>query len=278
MAIAVGAGISLSGLYMQTLFRNPLAGPYVLGVTSGSGLMVALVMMGAAFLPVYCQQLIHHPLGVAVVSFAGSLAVLFAIFAMARQVSDNSSLLLIGLMFSSLCAACITVLSYFSTADDLQRFTYWGLGNLGQAPPLALALVWLSTIVGLLAGIWMAKRMNTLWLGDGYAQSMGVSLGFIRRVLLAATGLMTGVITAFVGPIAFVGMAVPILVKLWFKTPSHLVLIGATALTGACVLVGCDVMAQCPGLSFTLPINAVTSLIGAPFVIVVLYRKKRWLG
>lgn len=274
MALGVGVGISLSGLYMQTLFRNPLAGPYILGITSGSSLLIAVAMMGAAALPLTMQEFAHLPWVLTLLSFVGSALSLAVVLGLSRRMRDNTAILLIGFMFSSLCAAWITLLTYFSKADDLQRYTLWGLGQLGAFAEGGLRWVWIANAIGLGVGWRWAKAMDVWTLGDTYAQSMGVSTLRLQRFLMLATGLMSGTITAFVGPIAFVGMAVPIAVKHLFHSPQHRVLLTATTLCGAIAMVACDLLSQCPGLDFTLPINAVTSSIGAPFVIWVIYRRQ----
>lgn len=274
-AALAGMGLSVSGLLMQTLFKNPLAGPYVLGISSGSSLGVALLILGSAILPAGLAPLALSQYGIVLFSCLGSLLVLMAVLVVSERMRDTASILIIGLMFSSFTGAVVGVLSYFSTAEQLQKFTFWSLGNLGNLPWSSVLLVAIVTIIGLGLSFIGLKPLNALLLGDAYAKSLGVDLRSVRRLLILATALLAGCITAFAGPIAFVGMAVPHMAKLTFRTGNHHVLFAATLLYGAAVMLICDMASNVPGTDIILPINAITSIIGAPVVIWLLLRKRK---
>lgn len=274
-AVLAGTGLSVSGLLMQTLFRNPLAGPYVLGLSSGASLGVAFIILGAGILPVAVSGFFLSPFGVVMASVSGSLLVLLAVLAVAQRLRDTMAILIVGLMFGSFTSAIVGVLTYFSTAEQLQKFTFWSMGSLGNLPWQNIIILSVACITGLLLASVCIKPLNALLLGERYAKSMGIDFGKARLLIIIATSLLAGSITAFAGPIAFVGLAVPHMAKLLFRTSSHLVLYWATLLAGAIIMLLCDTLTQLPGSSYTLPINAVTSIIGAPVVIWLLLRKKK---
>lgn len=276
-AILAGAGLSISGLLMQTLFRNPLAGPFVLGISSGASLGVAILILGVSLLG---GSLVHWAGSSTMVALAASLGaflVLVAVMLVARKLRNTMSILIVGLMFGSLTAAIISVLSYFSSAEQLQQYIFWGFGNLGDLSWSELTLLATCFLLALTMIIAVIKPLNSLLLGENYAQSLGINLKRTRQLILIATGLLTGIITAFSGPIAFVGLAVPHLTKLVFKTSNHAVLVPAVALIGAIGMLLADTVSQLPFSAYTLPINAITSLFGAPIVIWLLMRKRRIL-
>lgn len=277
-AILVGMGLSVSGLLMQTLFRNPLAGPDVLGLSSGASLGVAFVVLGTGILPVTLAGILLSPYAVALASAAGSFLVLLAVLAVAQRLKDTMAILIIGLMFSSFTAAIVNVLTFFSTAEQLQKFTFWALGSLGNLPWDNIALLGIVCAAGLGMAALCIKPLDALLLGERYALSMGVNFKRTRLIIIVATSLLTGTVTAFAGPIAFIGLVVPHIAKLLFKTSSHLVLYGATLLLGAILLLFCDTFTQVPGTQYVLPINAITSLIGAPVVIWLLMHKQKMYG
>jgi iron complex transport system permease protein len=272
-AILAGIGLSLSGLQMQTFFRNPLAGPYVLGVSSGAGLGVALLIMaGSAF----GWSMYSGGFGIwAVVLSAtlGSILVLLLMSLTAWKVKDSMTLLIVGLMFGSAVSALISVLSYFSGADQLKMFTIWSMGSLGSTQPDQLVAFLVAVLLGLLPLLVNLKSFNAMLLGEAYAESMGVNVHRLRWAMIVSTGILAGSVTAFCGPIAFIGIAVPHMARLVFKTGDHWILFPASALIGAAVLLACDTISQLPGSAQTLPINAVTSLVGAPMVIWLILRR-----
>lgn len=277
-AILVGSGLGVSGLLMQTLFRNPLAGPFVLGISSGASLGVATLILGSSFLAAVFGIVIISSWSVSIASSFGSFLVLSVVLIAIKKIRNTMSILIIGLMFGSISAAIINVLSYFSSAELLQQFIFWSFGSLGNLSWQELgvfATVLLGSIALLLTSI---KPLNGLLLGENYAISMGINLKKTRYLVLIITSLMTGVITAFSGPIAFVGLAVPHLTKLVFNTADHKILIPAVAICGAILMLICDTIAQVPNSEYTLPINAITSLFGAPIVIWLLVRKQKTMA
>ncbi|WP_456376695.1 FecCD family ABC transporter permease [Lutibacter sp.] len=274
-AIIVGSGLSISGLLMQTLFRNPLAGPFVLGISSGASLGVAILILGASFLGVNIATYAFTNWGQAVAASTGAFLVLSAVMLAAIKVRNTMSILIIGLMFGSITAAVISVLAYFSSANQLQQYLFWSFGSLGNLSWNEISALAVTFFIGISLIIFIIKPLNSLLLGENYAKSMGVNVKQTRNITLISTSLLTGVITAFSGPIAFIGLAVPHLTKLLFNTSNHKILVPAVAISGAIIMLICDSIAQLPTSEYTLPINAITSLFGAPIVIWLLVRKRK---
>ena len=274
VAILTGISLPLAGMLMQSLFRNPMAEPYVLGLSSGASLGVALLVLGASFLPMGFQVAATSAYGLVLASVAGSFLVLFAILLAINKVKSTATLLIIGLMFSSFAAAFVGVLSYFSTAEDLKRFTFWAMGSLSNHSWNDILILFAATSVGAIICLFLIKSLNTLLLGESYAQTMGVQVKKTRYYIIIATGILTGSVTAFVGPIAFIGLAVPHISRIVFRTGNHFVLFFANIIIGAIVLLVSDTLSQIPGTSIVLPINAITSIIGAPIVISMLLKHK----
>jgi iron complex transport system permease protein len=277
-AILVGMGLSISGLLMQTLFRNPLAGPYVLGLSSGASLGVATVILGAALLPPFLATLLLSSYGIILASSLGSFTVLLAVLAVSHRLRDTMAILIVGLMFGSLTSAIVGTLTYFSTAEQLQKFTFWSLGNLGNLSWTSISLLTICVAIGLLLSLFSIKPLNSLLLGENYAKSLGLNYKKSRLIIIFATSILAGSITAFAGPIAFIGLAVPHIAKLVFQTSNHTILFWSTILFGAIIMLICDSISQLPGSDLTLPINAVTSIFGAPIVIWLLIRKRKMMG
>jgi iron complex transport system permease protein len=273
-ALLVGVGLSIAGLLMQTLFRNPLAGPYVLGLSSGSSLGVAFVILGATFLPTFLSQILLSQYGIILASCFGSLVVLIMIVIVSQRLRDIMSILIVGLMFSSFTSAIVSVFTYFSSAEQLQKYTFWSMGSIGNLSWENIVLLSIAVFIGLLLSLLSLKPLDALLLGENYAKSMGLNIKKARYIIILATSVLAGSITAFAGPIAFVGLAVPHLAKLTFKTSNHKTLFFGTVLIGAIIMLFCDMVSQMPGFDFTLPINAITSIIGAPVVIWLIVRKK----
>lgn len=274
-AILVGSGLSLSGLLMQTLFRNPLAGPFVLGISSGASLGAALLIMGASLFSGFFSLNIFNDISLAIASSLGSFLVLLAVLSVAMKVKDTMSILIIGLMFGSITGAIVSVLSYFTSAEKLQQYIYWGFGSLGDLSWAQLGLLSFMVGIGIVLSILSIKPLNAFLLGENYAQSLGVQLKKSRFIIIIATGLLTGAITAFAGPIAFIGLAVPHLTRQIFNTTDHKILVPAVCIYGAILMLICDSIAQLPTSASVLPINAITSIIGAPVVIWLLIRKRK---
>ena len=275
MAILAGIGLSVSGLLMQTLFRNPLAGPDVLGLSSGSGLGVAVVVLGAGFFTGIATEFLTSPYAMILASCLGSLLVLLAVLTVSQRLRNTMAILIIGLMFGSFASAIVGVLTYYSTAEQLQKFSFWALGNLGNLSWEAISILSICVSIGIILGILCIKPLNGLLLGENYAKSMGINIGRSRFMIIVATSILAGSITAFAGPIAFIGLAVPHIAKLAFRTSNHAVLLTATILAGAIIMLVCDILSHLPGTEITLPINAVTSVIGAPVVVWLLVRRNK---
>lgn len=273
-AILVGSGLSISGLLMQTLFRNPLAGPFVLGISSGASLGVAILILGSSLIG-GISAFAFSSFSMAIAASLGAFLVLSAVLIAANRVRNTMSILIIGLMFGSITSAIISVLAYFSSAEQLQQFIFWGFGSLGNLSWNELKIFTLIFILGSSLLILIIKPLNSLLLGENYAKSLGINIKKTRNIILIITSILTGVITAFSGPIAFVGLAVPHLTKLIFNTSNHKILLPAVAICGAILMLIADMIAQLPTSEFTLPINAITSLFGAPIVIWLLIRKKK---
>ncbi len=273
-AILVGIGLSISGLLMQTLFRNPLAGPYVLGLSSGSSLGVAFVILGAGSLPIIVSEFLLSSYGIILASCLGSFAVLMLVLLISKFLRDTMTILIAGLMFSSFAGAIVSVLTYFSSAEKLQKFTFWSMGSIGNISWQNIIILLVAVLIGLLLSVFSIKSLDALLLGENYAKSLGLNIKKSRRLIIFATSILAGSITAFAGPIAFIGLAVPHVSKLIFQTSNHRILFWSTILIGAIIMLFCDMVSQMPGCDFTLPINAITSIIGAPVVIWLLVRKK----
>ncbi len=276
-AILVGSGLSLSGLLMQTLFRNPLAGPFVLGISSGASLGAALLIMGTALFSSLFSYGMVNDVSLAVAASIGSFSVLLVVVVVSYRIKDTMALLIIGLMFGSITAAIVSVLSYFTNAEKLQQYVYWSFGSVGNLSWSQLLLLLVIILIGVVLSIISIKPLNAFLLGENYAQSLGVNLKRSRYKIIIATGLLAGGITAFAGPIAFIGLAVPHLTRQIFNTTDHKVLVPAVLIYGAILMLICDTVAQLPTSANVLPINAITSIVGAPVVIWLLVRKKRMI-
>ncbi len=274
-ALILGGALSVAGLIMQTFFRNPLAGPSVLGLTSGASLGVAIaVMAGTAFgLESFWANQINL-VGFAVV---GGMAALLIILAASIRVRSNTTLLILGLMLGYITSSVVSVLASFSGERELKQFVHWGFGSFGKVDSYFTLVVLFGLIMGLIILVFtMHRKLNVWMLGETYAKSVGLNVQRTRWVMLVVAGLLTALVTAFCGPIAFLGLAVPHLTRGWFKTSNHSVLIPGCLLMGTALALFCDIVAKVPGNpDLVLPLNAVTSAIGAPIVIVVLLRNRR---
>jgi iron complex transport system permease protein len=278
VAVLVGMGLSISGLLMQTLFRNPLAGPYVLGLSSGASLGVAMVILGSAFLPSFLSGILLSSYGIVLASTIGSSLVLLAVLAVAQRLRDTMAILIVGLMFGSLTNAIVGTLTYFSTAEQLQKFTFWSLGSLGNLSWSSIVILSVCVLIGLFLSVFSIKPLNSLLLGENYAKSLGLNYTKARLIIIFATSILAGSITAFAGPIAFIGLAVPHISKLIFQTSNHSILFWSTLLFGAIIMLVCDSLSQLPGTAISVPINAITSIFGAPIVIWLLIRKRKMMN
>ncbi len=276
-AILVGSGLGISGLLMQTLFRNPLAGPFVLGISSGASLGVALVILGSGLFGGYLATIMLSKWGIVIAASIGSFLVLLSVLAVSTKVRDTMAILIIGLMFGSITAAVVSVLSYFSSAEQLQQYIYWGFGSVSNLSWGEVLIFFIIYCAGILLTIISIKALNIFLLGDSYAKSMGLNIKQSRFIIIISTSLLAGTITAFAGPIAFIGLAIPHLTRQLFKTSNHKILIPAVFIFGAIVMLICDSIAQLPSSDYILPINAITSLVGAPVIIWLLVRQRKLL-
>jgi len=275
-AIFVGAGLSVTGLLMQTLFRNPLAGPYVLGISSGASLGVALMVMASAIVPVFFGA-VSAFLGswaLVVAAVAGASLVFLLVALASIRISDSVSLLIIGIMFGSITGAVVNILQYFSDPEQIQSFIVWTFGSLSGVSWNEMQVMAPIVFSGLLIAFFLIKPLDALLLGENYARGVGISVNRTRIAVIISTALIAGTLTAFTGPIAFVGVAVPHIARAIFRTASHKVLMPAVVLIGAAIMLICDIFAQMPGNQNTLPINSVTALFGGPVVIWVIMRSR----
>ncbi|MFZ6013274.1 MAG: iron chelate uptake ABC transporter family permease subunit, partial [Bacteroidota bacterium] len=270
--ILAGSALAIGGLQMQTLFRNPLAGPDVLGLSSGASLAVALIFMGnAAGLVLFTVQ---NAWTVAVAASFGCMAVFLVMLAFSRRLHDNVSLLIVGLMVGAGTSSIVSVLQYLSKAEEMQVYMIWTFGSLGGLSWTEIRVLSIILLGGVSIAIANIKTLNAWLLGDHYARSLGINIKRSRLFIILSASILTGGVTAFCGPIAFVGLAVPHLIKLLIKSNNHKVLIPAVLIGGATLLLFCDILAQLPGTAQVLPINAVTAMIGAPVVIWVILKNK----
>ena len=269
MAIFAGAALSVSGLQMQTLFRNPLAGPYVLGVSSGASLGVALFILGAPLMGMAGVGALST-LGLAGAAWIGAAAILAAVSAVSRRIKDIMVILILGMMIGSAVSAVVQILQYMSSEESLKSFVVWTMGSLGDVTTSQLWLVAPAIILGLAIAVALIKPMNLLMLGEPYARTMGLNIARTRGLILHSTTLLAGTITAFCGPIGFIGLAMPHLSRILLRDADHRKLMPAAALTGAVAMLLCDIFSK----MLTLPVNTITALLGIPIVIWVVVRNK----
>lgn len=260
VALLAGAALTVSGLQMQTLFRNPLAGPYVLGISSGASLGVAMVVLAG----------VSVPLGLAGAAWIGAALVLVVIAAVGHKVKDIMVILILGMMFSSGVGAIVQILQYLSDDDSLKAFVIWTMGSLGDVTASQLWILLPSVILGLILSIVTIKPLNLLLFGEDYAVTMGLDIRRSRALLFFSTTLLAGTVTAFCGPIGFIGLAMPHVTRMLFADSDHRVLVAATMLTGSSILLLCDIVSKI----FALPVNAITALVGIPVVVWVVLRNK----
>ena len=273
VAIYVGAGLSVSGLMMQTLFRNPLAGPFVLGISSGASLGVALFTM-AAGLMFGSAVFMSGSLGIVFAAVVGAALVMMLTLLVSLRVNDTVSLLIVGIMFGSITGAIVTVLQYFSDPNTVHNFLVWTFGSLSGITWSEVRIITICFVIGMGLSFTLVKSLNAMLLGENYARSIGVNNKQIRIIIILITSLIAGTLTAFVGPIGFIGVAVPHMARFGLNSSDHKKLMPLTALYGAFLMLLFDIVSQLPGFHNTLPINAVTALFGAPVVIWVIFRSK----
>ncbi len=276
-AISAGAGLAVSGLFMQTVFRNPLAGPSVLGISSGASLGVALVVLLSGSLGgiILSSLGVLGELAVTLGATLGALSVMIIIAYVSQKVKGNVTLLIIGVMIGYVANAVIGVLKYFSVEEDIKAYVVWGLGSFSRIGPSQVPLFSLTILLLLLLSILLIKTLNLMLLGENYARSLGLNIKRARLLVISTSGIFVAVVTAFCGPIIFLGLAVPHLCRALFQTSDHRILLPTSILVGGAMALLCNLIARLPGLEGALPINSVTALIGAPIVISVLFKRHR---
>lgn len=274
-AVLAGAALAVSGIQMQTVFRNPLAGPDVLGISSGASLGVALVVLGST--KIFSLEIMNFFGNWTIVTAAclGSGLILFIISVISLRIRDIVTILILGILFGSVTIAIVSILQYFSPASTLKAFMIWTMGSLGGVTKSQLLVLIPCVCLGLITSILSSKVLNAFQLGDEYARSMGVQIKLSRFVIFFSTSILAGSVTAFCGPLGFIGIAIPHIVKLLFRTSNHNILIPGCILTGSIALLASDIVSSLPGTENSIPINAVTSLIGIPVVIWIIIRNKK---
>ena len=268
-ALLAGAALAASGLQMQTLFRNPLAGPYVLGISSGAGLGVALFLLGAPLLGGAAHSFVQA-LGIAGAAWLGAALVLLVVMAVSRRIKDIMVILILGMMFGSGISSIVEILQYLSSEAALKSFVIWTMGSLGDVTGGNLALMLPVIAAGLVLSVAAIKPLNLLLLGENYARTMGLNVQRTRTLLFLSTVLLAGTVTAFCGPVGFIGLAVPHLARMLFASADHRILMPGSMLAGAALLLVCDLISK----TLALPINTVTALMGIPVVIIVVVRNR----
>ena len=275
-SVLVGVALAVSGIQMQTIFRNPMAGPYVLGISSGASLGVAFIILGfpEAMTPESLQGLGSWALAVA--SWIGAGAIMIIIMLISFRVRDILTVLILGIMLSSGISAIVSVMQYFSSESLLKAYVIWTMGSLGNLTSEQLKVLSITVVVGLSLSMLSVKMLDALLLGENYATSLGVNVRLARTVVFAGTSILAGSVTAFCGPIGFIGIAVPHISRILYRTSNHRILLPATILTGAIVMLLSDIISQLPGSERVLPVNSVTSFIGIPVVIWVILRNRKF--
>lgn len=268
-AILAGSALSVAGLMMQTLFRNPLADPYVMGVSSGASLGVALVTMSAGLLPF---AVAGNSSAMIISAVVGASLLLLLVLGVSFKVQSTASLLIVGIMFGTIAGSIVSVLQYFGNPDAIKLFIMWNLGSLSGVTWNQLVYLFPIISGGLILSFFLQRRMDAILLGENYAGGLGISIVQTRVLMVVATGVLTGAITAFTGPIAFLGIAVPHIARGIFRTSKHQILIPASILIGSALILVCDIVSQIP--TYTLPINTITSLFGAPVIIWIILRRR----
>jgi len=275
-AILAGSALAVSGLQMQTLFRNPLAGPYILGISSGAGLGVAIFIMGFSVLGISLSSSVWFAnYGIVISAILGAILVLLLLMAAIAKLKDIMTVLILGIMIGSIATAFISILEYFSQEDSLKSFVLWTMGDLSSVAPDSLKMLFFIVMIRLVAAFAISKQLNAYLLGEDYAQSLGTNVNVTRYLVILVTALLAGSITAFCGPIGFVGIITPHIARMFLKSANHFYLVPLCVLLGINIMLLADIIAQLPGSDKTFPINAVTSLIGIPFIFWIIFKNKK---
>ena len=271
-AILAGAALSVAGLQMQTVFRNPLAGPYILGVSSGASLGVALLVLGTGGLLGGSIASAASSWGIVAAAWIGSALILLLIVLISVRVKDIMTILILGILISSAISSVVNILQYFSNESMLKSFVIWTMGSLGSVTNTQLSVLFPSVLMGILIAFGSSKFLDAFLLGEHYARSMGMNIRFARMMVFLSTAILAGSVTAFCGPIGFIGIAVPHIARMVLQTARHSLLVPGTILTGALMMLISDIISQLPGAESTLPVNSVTALLGIPIVIWIIVR------
>ena len=274
-ALFAGFALSVSGLQMQTIFKNPLAGPYVLGISAGASLGVAILVMGISTFAVVSQIGVIGNWVIVIAAWLGSGLILFLILAVSVRVKDIMTILILGIMFGSATSAIVSILQYFSNESMLKAFIVWTMGSLGGVSMSQLKVLIPSVVIGLLITFLSIKMLNAMLVGENYAKSMGLNIRLSRFLIFFSTSLLAGSITAFCGPIGFIGIAVPHIARIVFKTANHKSLLPGSMIIGGIVLLLSDLISQLPGKETTLPINSITAMVGIPIVIWIIIKNEK---
>lgn len=277
MALLAGAALSTVGLQMQTLFRNPLAGPYVLGVSSGASLGVSIMLLGLPLLGVSTANPVVQNVGVAGAAWIGSAAIMMVVMAVTARIKNIMTVLILGMMFGSAASALVEIMQYLSPEGALKSYVVWTMGSLGGVTLSQLRVVVPVIIVGLVLSVLLIKPLNILLLGENYARTMGLNIRRTRLMVTLSTVLLAGTVTAYCGPIGFVGLAVPHVARMLFREADHRVLVPATMLCGTTIMLLCDIASSLPASDLSLPINTVSALVGIPIVIIVIFRNRKMM-
>ncbi|MBO7300956.1 MAG: iron ABC transporter permease [Tidjanibacter sp.] len=277
MAILAGAALSTVGLQMQTLFRNPLAGPYVLGVSSGASLGVSVMLMGLPLIGISASDPVVQSVGVAGAAWIGSAAIMLVVMAVTSRIKNIMTVLILGMMFGSAATALVEIMQYLSPEGAVKSFVVWTMGSLGGVTLSQLWIVVPIILVGLVISVLLIKPLNILLLGENYARTMGLNIKRTRLMVTITTVMLAGTITAYCGPIGFVGLAVPHIARMLFREADHRVLVPATMLCGTTIMLLCDIASGLPASDLALPINTISALVGIPVVVVVIFRNRKMM-
>ena len=276
-SILAGAALAIGGLQMQTLFRNPLAGPSILGISSGASLGVAFVILASGNIAgVALSNLgIFGNIAVTIAAFVGAVSILLLVIFLAGKVRGNATLLILGIMVGYTANSVVGMLKFYSVEEDVHAYVIWGLGSFSKVSSSNMPGFVLLIIFGIITSFFLIKTLNLLMLGENYARNLGINVKRARFFIILSSGILTASVTAYCGPIIFIGLAVPHIARLLFMASDHRVLLPATALTGSCIALLCNLISRLPGFDGALPVNSVTSFIGAPVVVWVLLRKRK---
>ncbi len=273
-ALIAGMGLSLCGLQMQTLFKNPLADPYILGISASSGLGVALFVMGGSLLGVDMATPFFQLFGMAGAAMAGAFLLMILIVSLSNKLKNNLSLLIFGVMVGSVASALISLLQYFTSATSLKTYVLWTMGSFAGLSGVQLAIMGLLVFAGVVLSVYNIKDLNALLLGEQYAEALGLDIKRIKIRILLATTLLAGSVTAFCGPIGFIGIAVPHITRSIYRDANHKVLVPGTLLTGAAMMLLADILSQLPGSGSVIPINTVAALLGIPVILSIILKNR----